>query len=49
MPFNLQQYRGAVGDFNSGFNHSNIHNSVFNRKPNVLTTAGAYFAILINF
>ena len=49
MPVNLQQYRGAVGAFNSRFNHNNIQNSVFHRKPNVSSIASAYFAILINF
>ena len=48
MPVNLQQYRGAVGAFNSRFNHSNIHNSVFHGKGNVLSIASVYFAILIN-
>ena len=49
MPVNLQEYRGAVGAFNSHFNHNNIQNSVFHRKPNVLSIASAYFAILVNF
>ena len=49
MPVKLQQYRGAVGAFNSRFNHDNLQNSVFHRKPNVSSIASAYFAILINF
>ena len=49
MPVNLQQYRGAVGAFNSRFNHNNIQNSVFHRKPNVSSIDSAYFAVLINF
>ena len=49
MPVNLQQDRGALGAFNSRFNHNNIQNSVFHRKPNVSSIASAYFAILINF
>ena len=49
MPGNLQQYRGAVGAFNSRFNNNNIDNSVFNRNLNVSSIAGVYFAILINF
>ena len=49
MPVNLQQYRGVVGAFNSRFNHSNIQNSVFHRKPNVSSIASAYLAILITF
>ena len=49
MPVNLQQYRGAVGAFNSRFNLSNIQNSIFQRKPNVSSIASAYFAIFINF
>ena len=49
MPVNLQQYRGAVGAFNSRFNHNNIQNSVFHRKPNVSSISSVYFAILINF
>ena len=40
--------RGAVGAFNSGFNYNNVHNSVFRRKPNGLSKASAYFAILFN-
>ena len=47
MPVNLQQYRGAVGAFNSRFNHNNIHKSGFHRKPNALSLAGTYLAILI--
>ena len=46
---NLQQYRGAAEAFNSCFNYFNIHNSVFNRNPNVSLIASVYFAILINF
>ena len=49
MPVNLQQYRGAVGAFNSCFNYNKIHNNVFNRNPNVSSVASVYFAILINF
>ena len=49
MPVNSQQCRGAVGTFNSPFNHNNILNSVFRRKPNASSIACAYFAILINF
>ena len=49
MPVSLQQYRGAVGAFNSRFNHNKIQNSVFHRKRNVSSIASAYFAILINF
>ena len=45
----LQQYRGAVGVFNSRFHHNNIQNSVFHRKPNVSWIASAYFTIPINF
>ena len=45
MSVNLQQCRGAVGAFNSRFNHNNMHNSVFDRNPNVLKIASAYFAI----
>ena len=49
MPVNLQQYRGAVGAFNSRFNHNNIQNSAFHRKLNVSSIASAYVAIRINF
>ena len=49
MPVNLQQYRGVVGAFNSCFNHNNIQNSIFHRKPNVSSITSAYFTILINF
>ena len=49
MPVNLQQYRGTVGAFNVRFNHNNIQNSVFHRKPNVSSIASACFTILINF
>ena len=49
MPVNLQQYRGAVRAFNSRFNHNNIQNSVFRRKPNVSSIPSVYFAIFINF
>ena len=49
MPVNLQQYRGAVGAFNSRFNHNNMHSSVFDRNPNVSSIASVYFAIVINF
>ena len=49
MPVNLQQYRGAIGAFNSRCNYNNIHNSVFNINPNVSSIASVYFAILINF
>ena len=46
MSVNLQQYRGALGAFNSRFNHNN---SVFHTKPNVSSIASAYFAIFENF
>ena len=49
MSVNLQQYRGAVEAFNNRFNYNNIHNSVFERNPNVSSIASVYFAILINF
>ena len=49
MPVNLHQHRGAVGAFNSCFNHNNIQNSVFHRKPNVLSIASAFFAIFYKF
>ena len=49
MPVNLQQYRGVVGAFNSRFNHNNIQNCVFHRKPNTASIASAYFTITINF
>ena len=49
MPVNLQQYRGAIGAFNSRCNYNKIHNSVFNINPNVSSIASLYFAILINF
>ena len=49
MPVNLQQYRGVVKAFNCRFNHNNMQNSVFHRKPNVSPIASAYFAILTNF
>ena len=49
MPVNLQRYRGAVGAFNNRFSYNNIHNSVFDRNPNVSSIASVYFAILINF
>ena len=49
MPVNLQQYSGAVGAFNSCFNHNNIQNRVFHRKSNVSSIASAYFTIPINF
>ena len=49
MPLNLQQYRGAVLAFNSRFNHNNIQNSGFHRRPIVSSIATAYFALLINF
>ena len=49
MLVNLQQYRGAVGAFNNRFNYNNIHNSVFDRNPNVSSIASVCFAILINF
>ena len=49
MLVNLQQYRGAIGAFNSRFNCNNIHNSVFNINPNVSSITSLYFAILINF
>ena len=49
MPVNLQQYRGAIGAFNSRCNYNNIHNSVFNINPNVSSITSVYFAILVNF
>ena len=49
MPVNPERYGGAVGAFNNRFNYNNIHNSVFDRNPNVSAIASAYFAILINF
>ena len=49
MPVNPEKYGGAVGAFNNRFNYNNIHNSVFDRNPNVSAIASAYFAILINF
>ena len=49
MPFNLQQYRGAVGAFNNRFNYNNIHNRVLDRNPNVSLIANVYFAILRKF
>ena len=49
MPVNLQQHTRTVGNFNSCFNHNNIHSSVFHRKLNVSSIPGAYFAILTNF
>ena len=35
MPVNLQEYSGVVRAFSNCFNHNNIHNTVFHRKPNV--------------
>ena len=49
MPFNLQQYRGVVRAFNSRFNYNDIHNSAFNKNPNVSLVASICFAILVNF
>ena len=49
MPFNLGQYRGAVGAFNSGLHCKNIYNNISIRKLDVLPIASAFLPILLTF
>ena len=49
MPVNLDQYRGAVGAFNSRLHCKNIYNNFSIRKIDVLPIASAFVSILLTF
>ena len=49
MPVNLDQYRRAVGAFNSRLHCKNVYNNNSIRKLDVLPTAGAFLSILLTF
>ena len=44
MPFNLDQYRGVVGAFNSHLHWKNINNNISVRKLDVLPTASTFLS-----
>ena len=49
MPVNLDQYRGAVGAFNSRLHSKNIYISISIRMLDVLPVASAFLSILLTF
>ena len=49
MPVNLDQYRGAVGAFNSHLHSKNIYISISIRMLDVLPIASAFLSILLTF
>ena len=49
MPVNLDQYRGAVGAFNSRLHSKNIYISISIRMLDVLPIASAFLSILLTF
>ena len=49
MPVNLDQYRGAVGAFNSRLHCKNIYINISIRKLDVLPIARAFLSILLTF
>ena len=49
MPVNLDQYRGAVGAFNSCLHCKNIYSNISIRNLDVLLIASAFLSILLTF
>ena len=49
MPVNLDQYRGAVGAFNSCLHCKNIYSNISIRKLEVSVIASAFLSILLTF
>ena len=49
MPVNLDQYRGAVGAFNSRLHSKNIYINISIRMLDVLPIASAFLSILLTF
>ena len=48
MPVNLDQYRGAVGVFNSPLHCKNIYINISIRKSDVLPIASAFLSIVLS-
>ena len=49
MPVNLDQYRGAIGAFNSRLHTKNIYINISIRTLDVLPIASAFLSILLTF
>ena len=49
MPVNLDQYRGAVGGFDSGLQRKNIYINIVIRMLDVLPIASALMSILLSY
>ena len=49
MPVNLDQYRGAVGAFNSRLQRKNIYINIVIRMLDVLPIASALMSILLSY
>ena len=49
MPVNLDQYRGAVGAFNSCLHCKNFYSNISIRKLDVLLIVSAFLSVLLTF